>query len=80
MRVRLGISDGQQTELIRVLDEASLKEETEVVTSVTIPSQRTSAAPGANAFPGMAQPQRGVFPGGFPGGGNRGAGAGGGPR
>ncbi len=76
VRLRLGISDGQQSELIQVLDNnAKIDEDTEVVTAVTLPSQRNAAA-GGNAFPGLGQ-QRGGFPGGgFPGGGFQGGGGG----
>ena len=71
VRLRLGIADGQQTELIQVLDNnAKIDEGTEAVASVTLPSQRTAA--GGNAFPGLGQ-QRGGFPGG-------GFGGGGGPQ
>jgi hypothetical protein len=76
VRLRLGISDGQQTELIQVLDNnAKIDEGTEVVTAVTTASQRTAAAAGGNAFPGLGGQQRGGFQGGFGGGGggNRGA-------
>lgn len=75
VRLRLGISDGQQTELIQVLDNNSkIDEGTEVVTAVTTAAQRTAATAGGNAFPGLGGQQRGG--GGFPGGGgggNRGA-------
>ena len=69
VRLRLGISDGQQTELIEVLDGSDLHEGTEVVSSVVTSAQRsTTAATGGNAFPGLGGRQ--VFPGGgFPGGG-----------
>jgi HlyD family secretion protein len=73
LRLRLGISDGQQTELIQVVD-GNLQEGTEVVTSVTIGAQRTVTMPGGNAFPGLGGRQ--IFPGGgFPG--DRGGGGGG---
>lgn len=69
VRLRLGISDGQQTELIQALD-GSVQEGTEVVTSVTIGSVRQTPTPaGGNAFPGLGGRQ------GF-GGGNRGRGGG----
>jgi HlyD family secretion protein len=61
VRLRLGISDGQSTELI----DGDLKEGDSVVTNVVLPGQ-TSTRPPANAFPGFG-PQRG--PGGFGGGG-----------
>jgi HlyD family secretion protein len=74
VRVRLGISDGQNTELI----EGDLKEGTELVTNVAIGGQSTR--PATTAFPGFGGPGgRGGFQGGgFPagGGGNRGAGGG----
>jgi hypothetical protein len=77
VRLRLGISDGQQTELIQVLDNPKIDEGTEVVTAVTTAAQRTTTAATGNAFPGLGN-QRGGFQGGFPGGGggggNRGAG------
>jgi hypothetical protein len=62
VRLRLGISDGQMTEVI----EGDIVEGAELVTSVVLPGQ--SARPAATAFP-FGQPGRG----GFPGGGNRGA-------
>jgi hypothetical protein len=71
VRVRLGISDGQATELI----EGDLKAGDPVVTNVLTGNETTR--PAAGAFPPfMGQPQRGGFPG---GGGFRG-GAGGGGR
>jgi hypothetical protein len=75
VRMRLGVSDGQQTELIQVLDNAKIEEGTEVVTAVTTAAQRTAATAGGNAFPGLGGQQRGGFQGGFGGGGggNRGA-------
>ena len=75
VRLRLGISDGQQTELTQVLDNnAKIDEGAEVVTAVTTAAQRTAATAGGNAFPGLGG-QRGGFQGGFGGGGggNRGA-------
>lgn len=74
VRLRLGISDGQMTELI----EGDLAEGSEVVTSVTIAGQATR--PPANQQSPFGQPGRGGFPGGFPGGGFPGAGGGGGNR
>jgi HlyD family secretion protein len=74
VRVRLGIADGQATELL----EGDLHEGDEVVTNVTTATAATRPAPGAG-FP-FGQPGRGGFggQGGFPGGGgNRGAPAGG---
>jgi HlyD family secretion protein len=68
VRLRLGISDGQNTELV----EGELQQGTEVVTNVVLASE---SRPAATAFP-FGQPGRGGFPGGgFPGGGgNRGGG------
>ncbi len=72
VRLRLGLADGQQTELVQVLDNsAKVDEGTDVVTSVTLPAQRAAAA-GGNAFPGLGQQQRGGFPGGGFGGGQQG--------
>lgn len=76
VRLRLGISDGQQTELIQVLDGGSLNEGADIVTNVTIGAQRATATTG-NAFPGLGQ-QRGGFQGDFRGGGFPGGGGGGG--
>jgi hypothetical protein len=76
VRVRLGISDGQQTELIQALD-GELNEGTEVVTNVMTGAVRQTSAPGAT-FPGLTGGRQG-FPGGGPGGGfggNRGRGGG----
>ncbi len=73
LRVRVGVSDGQNSELL----EGDLQEGTELVTNVTIATQARPAATGG--FPGLGQPQRGGFPGGFQGGGgggNRGGGGG----
>ncbi len=61
VRLRLGISDGQTTELI----DGDLTEGNSVVTNVVLPGQ-TSTRPPANAFPGFG-PQRGNV--GFVGGG-----------
>ncbi len=81
MRLRLGITDGQNTELI----EGDLQQGTEVVTNVTTATESTR--PAATAFP-FGQPGRrrarrlragGGF-GGPGGGGNRGGGGGGGGR
>ena len=68
VRLRLGISDGQNTELI----EGDVKEGTEVVTNVTIAGQSTR--PAASAFPGFGGPGGRQ---GFPGGGFQGGGRGG---
>ena len=75
VRVRLGVSDGQQTELIQALD-GSVEEGTELVTNVTVGAARqTPGAAGGNAFPGLGGGRQGQ--GGFPGaGGNRGGGRG----
>jgi HlyD family secretion protein len=74
--LRLGITDGQQTELIQ----GDLKEGQEVVTSVVTAAQRAATNAGSTAFPGFQQNRGGGF-GGFQGGGNqRGGGAGGGAR
>ena len=73
VRTRLGISDGQQTELIQALD-GELKDDPEVVTNVTTGAVRQApTAPGGTAFPGLGGGRQG-FPGG--GGGNRGGGRG----
>lgn len=81
LRLRLGISDGQQTELIQALD-GDLQEGTEVVTNVTIGAQRQVMTPGGSAFPGLGNQRPGFPGGGFPGGpgGNRGGGGGRGGR
>jgi hypothetical protein len=69
VRLRLGVSDGQQTELIQALD-GPLQEGSEVVTSVTIgPARQTATPQGGTAFPGLGGRQ--TFPG---GGGGRGRG------
>lgn len=65
LRLRLGISDGQNTEVI----DGDLKDGGEVVTNIVIAGQTTR--PAATAFPGFGQPGRGGFPG---GGGGRGGG------
>ena len=72
VRLRLGISDGQFTELI----EGELKEGADVVTNITIAGQSTR--PAAAAFPGFGAPggRQGFAGGGFPGGGGGGAGRG----
>ncbi len=72
LRLRLGISDGQNTEVI----DGDLKEGSEVVTNIVIAGQTTR--PATTAFPGFGQPGRGGFPGGgFQGGGGGGARGGG---
>jgi HlyD family secretion protein len=69
LRLRLGISDGQQTELL----EGDLSQGTEVVTNLALANE---TRPAATNFP-FGQPGRG--PGGFgPGGGGGGRGPGGG--
>jgi hypothetical protein len=73
VRLRLGITDGQNTELI----EGDLDQGTDVVTNVALTDQ---TRPAATNFP-FGQPGRGGFGpnGGFggPGGGGRGGGGGG---
>jgi HlyD family secretion protein len=73
-RVRTGVSDGQNTELL----DGNLNEGAELVTNVITGTETRPAA--TSAFPGLGQPQRGGFPGGGfggGGGGNRGGGGGG---
>jgi HlyD family secretion protein len=73
VRMRLGVSDGQQTELTQALD-GELNDGTEVVTNVITGAVRQApTAPGGTAFPGLGGGRQG-FPGG--GGGNRGGGRG----
>ena len=75
VRLRLGISDGQVTELL----DGDLEAGTEVVTNVTTGNETRPAMQGFPPF--MGQPGRGFGPGGpggFGGGGNRGGGGGGG--
>jgi hypothetical protein len=68
VRLRLGVTDGQQTELLQALDGA-LDEGSEVVTNIVIGSVRATAAPaGGAAFPGLETGGR-RGGGGFPGGG-----------
>ncbi len=67
VRLRLGVSDGQQSELLQALD-GKLEEGTEVVTNVTTGAAQTPAAPQGN-FPGLSP---------FPGRGNNRGGRGGG--
>jgi hypothetical protein len=70
VRVRLGISDGQQTELIQAMD-GQLQEGSEVVTNVLTGAVRQApAAPGGAAFPGLGGGRQGF------GGGGRGGGRG----
>ena len=67
VRLRLGVSDGQQTELLQALD-GTIDEGTEVVTNVIIGSVRTTTTPAGGAgFPGLETGGR--RGGGFPGGG-----------
>jgi hypothetical protein len=68
VRLRLGITDGQQTELLQALDEG-VREGTELVTNVTTGAVRQAAPQGGNAFPGMGGGRQG-----FGGGGGRGRG------
>jgi hypothetical protein len=78
VRLRLGISDGQQTELIQAL-EGELQEGTEVVTNVITGAVRQTLQPqGGQGFPGLGGGRQGGFPGGGQpgGGGGRGGGRG----
>jgi HlyD family secretion protein len=77
VRLRLGISDGQQTELIQALD-GDLQEGTEVVTNVITGAVRQTLQPqGGQGFPGLGGGRQGGFPGGQQGGGGgRGGGRG----
>jgi hypothetical protein len=70
VRLRLGISDGQQTELIQAMD-GELKDGTDVVTNVITGSVRQTTTPAGGAFPGLGGGRQG---GGFPRGGGRGGG------
>jgi HlyD family secretion protein len=70
VRLRLGITDGQQTELIQALD-GELVEGTEVVTNVMTGAVRQTATPGGATFPGLTGGRQG-FPGRGPGGGRGG--------
>ena len=66
VRLRLGVSDGQQTEVIQALD-GDIKEGTDVVTSIlTGPARQVAPPAGGNAFPGLGGGR------GFGGGGGRG--------
>jgi hypothetical protein len=59
VRLRLGITDGQQTELIQAFD-GVIQEGTEVVTSVTTGAVRQTTTPqGGNAFPGLGGGRQG---------------------
>ena len=69
VRLRLGISDGQQTELIQAL-EGELQEGTEVVTNVLTGAVRQTVQPqGGGGFPGLGGGRQGGFRGGGRGGG-----------
>ena len=61
LRVRLGITDGQSTEL---LEGEAMHEGMELVTNVTTGNETVRPAT-TNAFPGFGQPQRFGGPGGF---------------
>jgi multidrug efflux pump subunit AcrA (membrane-fusion protein) len=68
VRLRLGISDGQQTEVIQALD-GELKDGTEVVTNVIIGAVRQAVTPaGGAAFPGLSGGRQGFGRGGRGGG------------
>src|SRR5688572_13553621 len=78
VRLRLGISDGQQTELLQALD-GEIQEGTEVVTNVITGAVRQTLQPqGGQGFPGLGGGRQGGFPGGGQpgGGGGRGGGRG----
>jgi HlyD family secretion protein len=77
VRLRLGITDGQQTELIQAL-EGELQEGTEVVTNVISGAVRQTLQPqGGGGFPGLGGGRQGFPGGGQPGGGGgRGGGRG----
>jgi hypothetical protein len=69
IRLRLGISDGQATELL----EGDIELGTELVTNVNLGTAENRPATGVG--PLFQQPGRSGFPGGgFPGGGGRGGG------
>ncbi len=69
VRLRLGISDGQQSELIQAFD-GQLQEGSEVVTNVITGSVRQTATPqGGAGFPGLGGGRQGGFGGGRRGGG-----------
>ena len=74
VRLRLGITDGQQTELLQAMD-GTLDEGTEVVTSVITGAVR-QAPQGGNAFPGLGGGRGFDRGGGGFGGGGRGGGRG----
>ncbi len=77
VRLRLGITDGQQTELLQAM-EGTINDGTELVTNVITGAVRQAATPqGGNAFPGMGGRGFDRGGGGFGGGGgNRGGGRG----
>jgi hypothetical protein len=60
VRLRLGITDGQQTELIQALD-GEIQEGTEVVTNVITGSVRQTPTPPGGAFPGLGGGRQGGF-------------------
>jgi hypothetical protein len=63
VRMRLGVTDGQQTELIQAMD-GRIEEGTEVVTNVITGAVRQAVTPpGGNAFPGMEGGRGGGFGG-----------------
>src|SRR5688572_14726081 len=63
VRLRLGISDGQQTELIQALD-GELQEDTELVTNVMTGAVRQTVTPqGGRGFPGLGGGRQGGFGG-----------------
>ena len=63
VRLRLGITDGQQSELIQALD-GELQEGTEVVSNVITGAVRQTATPAGGGFPGLGGGRQGGFPGG----------------
>ena len=74
VRLRLGITDGQVTELL----EGDVEAGVDVVTNISTGTEAVRA-PAGFGFPPFMGPQPGRGPGGFgaPGGGNRGGGGGG---
>jgi hypothetical protein len=69
VRMRLGVTDGQQTELIQAMD-GRIEEGTELVTNVITGAVRQTTAPArGNAFPGMDGGRGGGFGRGGRGGG-----------
>jgi HlyD family secretion protein len=67
VRLRLGVSDGQYTELL----EGDIPMTAELVTAVTLGNESANRNPSQSSNPLMQQ-QRGGMPGGMPGGGGRG--------